>query len=240
MIYQDRHPPYFLCLCSTEQQKLLAATAALSPHPLVFVDNVQAVVARGLEHPPLALILEIGTAIRFGPERMSRFLNLGVNWPVMRCAISPDGQARVMCFEPVHGEPLITALEGIATNDPSWQHPRFRRKYLRFKIPGRARVRMLGQDEWQRGNVVDVSCGGCFIALPSEHFQPHVPVELELRDFVESTFHLRGAIAWLRSWEDSLEVPGVGIEFDPATVSDEFRTFLAHCPQASELLAARA
>lgn len=237
MIYQDRHPPYFLCLCSAERQPLLAEHVARSPHRVEFVEQVEEVLVRGLDRPPLALLLEISTAIRFGAERMSRFLNLGVSWPVMRCVVGPDGDARVMCFEPPHGEALLPALDAIAAGDPSWQHPRFQRRHLRLHIPGRARVRVLDEERWRVGNLMGISCGGCFIAMTSDAPRLRDAVELEAIDFPADAQHVRGTVVWTRTWEESLEIPGVGIEFDPATVSETFRRHVTQSPQLSSLIA---
>jgi hypothetical protein len=44
-------------------------------------------------------------------------------------------------------------------------------------------------------------------------------------------------VAWSRSWEDGVELPGVGIEFDPATIGEAFREFIVRGPQLSELIA---
>src|SRR5690606_31543390 len=86
----DCPEPYFLFLCSADRQPLLTAMVVDSPCPVIFVETIEQVLTHGVQRPPLALILEISTAIRFGAERMSKFLNLGVSWPVMRCAVQPD------------------------------------------------------------------------------------------------------------------------------------------------------
>lgn len=237
MIYQERYQPYFLCLCCAEHQALLAGQCAGSGHRIEFVETVEDVLKRGLEHPPLGLILEISTAIRLGAERMSKFLNLGVNWPVMRCALAADQSARVMCFEPPHGEPLLTALDGIASGDPSWQHPRFKRRHLRLNVPGRVRVRPLGEERWRLGNLQGISCGGCFVAMTADAPQLHSIIELELVDFEPRNTAVRGNVVWTRSWDESLELPGIGVEFDPATIHDNFRHYITTWPELANLIA---
>lgn len=237
MICQTQHSPYFLCLCSAEHQALIQAQCAASAHRIVFVETVDDVLKRGLELPPLALILEISTAIRIGAERMSKFLNLGVNWPVMRCAVGADGAARVMCFEPPHGESLLTALDAIAAGDPSWQHPRFKRRHLRLNLPGRVRLRPLTEERWRMGNLMGISCGGCFVAMTADAPPLESLLELELVDFEPHGVLVQGEVVWTRSWDESLELPGIGIEFDPATVHDNFRQFITNWPHLTELIA---
>ena len=228
--------PYFLCLCGSERQPPLALACAGSEHRVEFHDQIETLLSRALDQPPLGLILELATAIRFGAERMSKFLNLGVNWPVMRCAISPDGEARIMCFEPPHGEPLLDALSAIAAHDPSWKHPRFIRKHLRLNIPGRVKLREAENEPWFSGNLEGISCGGCFVIMT--HGAPAIgsPVELEMHDFQPKSQRVRGRITWQRRWSDSLELPGVGIEFEAASISAEFRHNITHSPQLADLI----
>jgi hypothetical protein len=200
-----------------------------------FVDGIEALLKVCLEHPPLALILEIGTAIRIGAERMSKFLNLGVNWPVMRCAVAPDGEARVMCFEPPHGEPLLSALSAIAAGDPSWRHPRFKRRHLRLNLPGRARVRIAGEERWRLGNLDGISCGGAFVCMTCDAPPLKAEVEVELFDFQPRSM-VRGTVVRQRSWEEGLLLPGIGIEFDPESISDAFRAFITAKVNLDDLL----
>lgn len=237
MIHQDRYPPYFLCLCSAEHQPQLRSQCAGAPHVVEFVETIDELLKKGLQHPPLGLVLEISTAVRLGAERMSRFLNLGVNWPIMRCAMGPEGAARVMCFEPPHGEPLVTALDAIAAGEPSWQHPRFKRRHLRLNLPGRVRVRQLGEERWRYGNLQGVSCGGCFVAMTSDAPPICSVVDVELVDFDPKSLQVRGSVVWGRTWEESIELPGIGIEFDQATVHDNFRAYITRCPDLSDLIA---
>jgi hypothetical protein len=236
MAYVDPHPPYFVCLCSAEQQPALRAVCAASGYRVEFVETIETLLKVCLEHPPLGLILEIGTSIRIGAERMSNFLNLGVNWPVMRCAVPPDGEARVMCFEPPHGEPLLGALDGIAAGDPSWQHPRFKRRHLRLNMPGRARVRLATEARWRLGNLDGISCGGAFIMMTSDAPPLREELEIELVDF-QPLARVRGRAVRLRAWEDGLLIPGVGIEFDPASIDDGFRAWITKSPSMEDLLA---
>jgi len=236
MICSIRHAPYFLCLCSAERQPLLEPICAQSPYPVIFVEQIEEVMMHALRHPPLALLLELATSIRFGAERMSKFLNLGVNWPVMRCVAQPEGEPRIMCFEPPHGETLLAALEGIASGDPSWEHPRFKRRHLRLNLPGRVRLRVMGEERWRLGNLQGISCGGCFITMTTDTPAVDTPVELELVDFAPAATRVCGVIAWARSWEESLEIPGVGVEFDPATVDDGFRSYITRSPQIGDLI----
>lgn len=236
MIYADPLPPYFLGLCSPDHQALLAAKCAEATQRVEFAESVEDLLARGLVRPPLGLILEIATVVRIGAERMSKFLNLGVAWPVMRCAIAPDGEIRVMCFEPPHGEPLVDALRGIASGDPSWKHPRFHRTHLRLEMPGRVRLRLLEEERWRHGNLLDIGCGGCFVAMTSDTPPVGSELWLEMIDFAPEPQRVRGTVIRARSWEESIELPGVGIEFDPETIGPAFGQHLVGSPQFKTLL----
>lgn len=231
------HSPYFLCLCGSDRQALLANACAPGTHRVEFYDQIENLLSRALEEPPQGLILELATAIRFGAERMSKFLNLGVNWPVMRCAIGQDGDARVMCFEPPHGESLADALSGIAQRDPSWHHPRFVRKHLRLNIPGRVKLRSVAQDHWRQGNLQGISCGGCFVVMTQDAPSLGDEVELELVDVKPAAQRVVGRVTWERRWSDTLALPGVGIEFDADLVSDELRHFITKSPQLTDVIA---
>jgi hypothetical protein len=237
MVYPDSHPPYFLCLCSIEHRAALAAKCAEAGQDVEFVDQVEDLLLRGLERPPLGLILEIATVVRVGAERMSKFLNLDVSWPVMRCALAPDGEARIMCFEPAHGEPLVDAMRGIASGDPAWKHPRFHRLYLRLEIPGRVRLCLRDEARWRLGNLLDISCGGCFIAMTSDAPPLGSELSLELVDFTPEPQLVRGTVIRVRPWEESLELPGIGVEFDPLTIGPAFRRYLTESTQFKALLA---
>lgn len=237
MIDVARHTPYFLCLCNSDRQSLLADLCAQRPYRVEFVQRIEDVLTLGLLDPPLGLILEISTSIRFGAERMSRFLNMGVSWPIMRCAVGPDGDARVMCFEPAHGEPLLKALDGIVGGDPAWVHPRFARKYLRLNIKGRVRLRTGDNDRWRLGYLHGVSAGGCFVMMTADAPPLHTAVELEMVDCEPESQLLRGEIVWQREWHASLELPGVGVEFEPSSVTQEFLAYITKSPQLSDLIA---
>jgi hypothetical protein len=153
----------------------------------------------------------------------------------MRCALAPDGEARVMCFEPPHGEGLLLALDGIAGGDPSWQHPRFKRRHLRLRLPGRARVRVSGEERWRLGNLDGISCGGAFIAMTSDAPPLEAEIEVALVDFQPAAV-VRGTVVRQRTWEESLLIPGVGVEFDPASVGEGFRAFLTKNASLEDLL----
>jgi hypothetical protein len=232
----ESESPYFLGLCAVERQPPLAEICAGSGQRVVFVDDIGELLKHAIRQPPLALILEIATVVRCGAERMSKFLNLGVSWPVMRCSLQPDGEARIMCFEPAHGEPLLTALSAIAADDPSWRHPRFRRRHLRLNLPGRVRLRTTSEGPWRHGNLQGISCGGCFAIMTSDAPPVGAAVELELVDFVPASLPLRGKVAWTRPWEAGIELPGIGVEFDPTSVGDDFRGFLCRNPQLNDLI----
>lgn len=229
--------PYFLCLCSAERQPLLAQACAPSSQHVVFVDRIDDLLIQALQAPPLGLILDIATSIRFGAERMSRFLNLGVNWPVMRCALNNEGEARVMCFEPPQSELLLTALDAIAAGDPAWIHPRFHRQHLRLNIKGRIKMRTLHDDRWRLGCLLGVSCGGCFAVMTSDAPLRGEEVEVEMVDFAPGPQRAYGKVAWTRDWQDSLEMPGVGIEFKTDSIAPAFRDFILKSPQLNDLIA---
>lgn len=229
--------PYFLGLCSADKQPQLAAACGVFAPQLKQVETVESLLQCAVQHPPLALVLELATSIRAGAERMSKFLNLGVSWPVMRCAVGSEGDARIMCFEPPHGEPLCQALAAIVQGDPAWSHPRFSRRHLRLNIPGRIRVRVAGETRWRRGNHTSISCGDCFALMTSDAPEVGERVEIELIDLAQPMPGLAGTVAWQRTWDEGLEVPGVEIEFCPETVPASLRSALSEAPELLELVA---
>ena len=60
-------------------------------------------------------------------------------------------------------------------------------------------------------------------------------VEVELFDF-QPVAVVRGRVVRQRAWEESLLIPGIGIEFNPETIRDDFRTFITSKASLDDLL----
>ena len=51
-------------------------------------------------------------------------------------------------------------------------------------------------------------------------------LEIEVRDIGDTLAHLRGRVVWSRGWEESTQLPGIGIAFDESTVPEALKDFL--------------
>lgn len=220
-------PGYFLVLCRRENRDIYAPEFARGGVQAVYASTVEELLRYGFMLPPLAIVVDSYTATRIGSERVSGLFNLGVAWPVMRGSISASGEVRVMCLEPAKSGALGDAIAAIASGDPTWNHPRFRRRSLRVDLRARARVRCDSNSPWRQANLLSISVGGAYVVQPDEIPMPGESVEIELLDLSEKPLRVKGRVAWRRTWDEGPELPGFGVEFVPSTVTSELRTAVA-------------
>lgn len=206
--------PYFFCLCQDERRPLYESLLKDTPYEFRFTISVEQLLAESMKSPPLAIIVDIRSQVAIGPESVKTIFELNTTWPVMRCNIRPDGTATVMCLEPHRTEELLSALEGISAGHEDWVPEGKFRNFLRLSLQLRVLIRREGHD-WARANTLNVSVRGAFLAT-YDHHEKEERVELELRDLVDKTMRLEGIVKWVRRWEDTSELPGIGVAFESA------------------------
>jgi hypothetical protein len=218
----ERNGARVFVLCLEERQSFYKPFCEKWGDRVRFVDNIDDLFMEASDIPPQGVLVDIMTSVRIGAAVMNPLLNLEMAWPVARCRTAPDGNVSVICSEPRHNEPLSTALDGMLSDDSTWRHPRYKRRFIRVNVECRVRIHCDGEADWRVGNALNVSMAGAFVFMQSPP-PGKVQIELEFRDIVPSPTSHRAVTVWSRSWEASPALPGLAIQFDPAVISDELR-----------------
>ena len=174
---------------------------------------VEQLLADAMKVPPLAIIVDLRSQVAIGSKSLKPIFELKTTWPVLRCNVHPDGSATVMCLEPHRTETLLSALHSIANGDESWVPEGKFQNFLRLSIQFRVRMRR-EKEEWIRGNTLDISARGAFITSYDD-FKKEERIELEINDVADRILKLQGIVKWIRRWEDTPELPGIGVSFEP-------------------------
>ena len=73
---------------------------------------------------------------------------------------------------------------------------------------------------------MEMSTGGCFV-LSFEPLPVESLVQVEIRDLTDSPIVLEARIVWIRNWNDSVKLPGMGLQFDSESASPELADALS-------------
>jgi hypothetical protein len=181
-------------------------------YPCRFFEEVRPLLAACFEAPPLAVLIDVPSAVRLGRTQLAPLFGLKVSWPVIRCTFRGPGNATAMCDEPPQNAPLASALEAIHKGDKQWA-TRFFRKHVRVELQARVRFRESPEGPWKLGNCINLGNEGLFMIC---YDAPPLTsrLELELLDILEGPQQIIGITAWVRSWDESPELPGVGVELE--------------------------
>jgi hypothetical protein len=197
----ERNGARVFVLCLEERQSFYKPFCEKWGDRVRFVDNIDDLFMEASDIPPQGVLVDIMTSVRIGAAVMNPLLNLEMAWPVARCR---------------------TALDGMLSDDSTWRHPRYKRRFIRVNVECRVRIHCDGEADWRVGNALNVSMAGAFVFMQSPP-PGKVQIELEFRDIVPSPTSHRAVTVWSRSWEASPALPGLAIQFDPAVISDELR-----------------
>jgi len=205
---------------------LYAGVADEAQLELRIVHSVADAVRGCVSDPGRAVLIDMATTLHAGVSETAPLYELGIDLPILRCNQSEAGVWTAMCQAPFKRLPLSAALREIAQLDPSWRHPKFLRRFVRVPLLSRLRFRPRDSSEWLRGNCSNASISGLF--LMTLDTQPiGSEIEIELVDAGGPGRLVRGMVTWVHAWEDGPHLPGMGVDFDLASVSTEFRTYLA-------------
>jgi hypothetical protein len=225
----------FVLLCAGELRERYSAAVAIAGRQTHMVHTIEALLAECVQRPPLGILLDMNAMTRLGAMATAPLFELDVDWPILRCTLLPDGGANFMSVDPMRFGPLDEALREIAGGDPTWRREGRLRGSLRIKVACRLAVRRDDRSPWIAANCINVSVGGLF-AVTYETFAPGEPIEIELRDLAATPICLRGRIVRVRTWEASTELPGIAVQFEPETVSADYKRLLARPDMIHSLL----
>ncbi len=219
---------------STRPFMLLASPERLPLFDEVFeglecirVSTVLDAVKHCVSNPPAAVMMDLASTLHAGVSETAPLYDLGIDLPILRCT-GGNGQPWIsMCQAPFKRMPLEQALVEIAGGDASWKHPVNLRRFVRVNQNARVWFRKTGDEEWLRANCQSMSVSGLFL-LTLHPASIGSPIELRILDITLNEVFVRGLIVWIHHWEDGPHIPGCGVNFEPNTVPDEFRDYLAN------------
>jgi hypothetical protein len=214
-------------VCSPERAGLYPAVVEGSGLQLRTVSSVGDAVRACVAGPGRAVMVDMSTTLHAGVSETAPLYEMGINLPILRCTQVESGEWTAMCQAPFKRLPLLMALKEIAQGDPSWQHPKFVRRYVRVPLSTRVRFRLVGSaNAWKRANCSNASISGLF--LLTQEIEPiGSELELEILDAGGLVQGVRGFVTWAHAWDDGPHLPGMGVDFDLESVPDAFREFLA-------------
>ena len=219
---------HFILLCSAKRQKAYSEAVSAAEYPVEVVPSPEEALRACVRNPPLAVIVDMVTGMRAGNANTSllALYNLELNWPVLRGTAKKNEPVMVLSTSPQISAPFCEGLLAIACEDPNWGQRESPRRFIRQEIQCRARVRLSNDADWQVGTVMEMSTGGCFV-LSYEPLPVNSSVQLEIRDLTESPITLEARIVWTRNWNDSVKLPGMGLQFDWESPSAELADALS-------------
>lgn len=215
----------FILLCAKERQSKYESILKDLPHEVVLMDAYEPLVRRCIESPPTAVLVDMVTGTRLGSIKIASLDALNAYWPVVRCNTAASGSVNVMHRDSQKSDPLPETLDAIHRGDPSWEVSNSRGRYIRVAAQGRVRMKIKGDASWLPGNLVNLSMGGAFV-LTYEPPASGVGIFLEFIDLQETPLRCEAQIVWTRQWKDGPQLPGIGVELDPAALAPQLRQVL--------------
>ena len=218
---------YFVLICSTRRRRAYQEVLDESGHPIVVVDTPEEALRQVVRRPPIAVIVDMITGMRAGASNTSLLVlyNLELAWPVVRGTTKQNEPVSIVATSPQRTAPFVEALDSMIEGISEWTAPAAPRRYIRQAIQCRARVLPEGQKDWHRGTILELSAGGCYM-VTYDMIAQDTQLEIEVRDIGDTYAHLNGRVVWSRGWEESTQLPGIGIAFDEATVPEALKDFL--------------
>lgn len=216
--------PRFAVLCIAERES--ACTAVLGGLPFRFrlVVRPRDLMRSCVEGDVAGAIVDTVSALRVGIHEMAAIYDMGINMPVLRVSGWESGEPMAMCNAPFKKMPLPQALEEIARQDPSWNHPLYPRRNLRVPMPSRVLINPDTPQEL-RGYCSNASIGGIYVMTwqpPEEHSKVQVRL-LDLPFPLECEATVKRSV----TWEDAATVPGCGLTFAEDVLPEAYRHLIA-------------
>jgi hypothetical protein len=202
-------PNRFALLCIAERKATCTRALSRLGHPFELVAHPREVVRLCVEGEVAAVLLDTISSVRVGIHEMAAVYDMGIDIPVLRVS-GWDGQEPIaMCNAPFRKGPLEQCLREIASDDPSWSHPIYRRHSLRVPLPTRIEIRD-GRGTL-KGYGVNASVTGIF-ALCWDPPDVQELVELHFLD-LPFLFQAQARVHRNAPWDGSRQIPGCGLSF---------------------------
>lgn len=234
---QAEHGPSFALLCGAALRTQYGNAVTAAGHRVRVVHTIEALLEECVQEPPLGILLDMHAMTRLGAMATAPLFELDIDWPILRCTLSPDRGANFMSVDPMRFGVLNEALDEIAAGDASWRREGRARGALRLKVACRLLVRRQGDTAWLAANCLDLSVDGLF-AVTYEPFVAGQRVDIELHDLAASPLPLTGQIVRVRRWDESTDLPGIGVRLERRSVTDDFKRLLARPEMIRSLLRA--
>ncbi len=220
-------PNRFILLCEESRGKRYKTAIDSVSYDVEIVNTAEDVFRQCVQRAPYAVIVDMVSGMHLNSERLNILYNLALAWPVVRCRTRHDGPFVIISTNPINRANMEDALGQIAAGDPAWQPKQAIRRDIRVELQLRARWRNGAADgEWALGTILNISSGGCFLHL-YENESLGTELQLEILDLVGFPLHVSGKVVWRRSWDDGVQLPGMGVTFEAGDGLEELRANLA-------------
>lgn len=216
---------HFVVFCVKKYQPKYRSEVGHLPHDVIFMETLETLVREITDVPPSALLMDQATESLVGKDLASPLYRLAMKWPVLKSVVGKEDSIQVTALDGIKIAPITEAFDDIAKADPAWVNPALKRCYLRQEIPCRARIMGKKDGDWILGNIRNLSMGGSFVGT----FNPPEPgkiVLLEIWDLGERPLRCKAKASWVRRWEDSVQLPGVGLSFGHGQMGLKFKETL--------------
>ena len=217
-------PRPFLLLASPERLPLF--DEVLEGVECYRVSTVLDAVKQCVSDPPAAVLMDLASTLHAGVSETAPLYELGIDLPILRCTGGVAAPWVAMCQAPFKRVALDMAIAEIGSGDSSWKHPVNMRRFVRVNQNARVWFRRTDSEVTRRANCQSVSVSGLFL-LTLDPEPIGTEIELRILDTTADEVVIRGSVVWVHKWEDGPHIPGCGLNFDPVTVPDSFRDYLA-------------
>lgn len=220
----EKETSLFLVLCDKKFERLYALQFAdVSEDCSIefrFVNSPKLFTLQCLQNAPTAGLVDLATLIRGKTEDMNRLFDFRSVWPVLRSRIGSDGSGEIMRVDPPLKGNFQETIAQLAEGGSVWLNSEESREQLRCGVRCRARWRVAGSEgEWNHVNIETLARNGCAI-VASDPPRNGTPLELEILDLPGGSAVLNGSVAWVRQWEDSVEIPRCGVKFSQESIPE--------------------
>jgi len=214
-------PAVFYFLCSADRIPLYEKVTAKIPYSFAYFNNVRELIRVSLGAPPVAIFIDIQTSIKENINNSEIFSNLFVVWPVLRCTVLQSGAVSAVSNNPPRRDSIDVIAAEIIENYDHWKNSAYHRQHVRVDVECRMKIRRIDSKFWARANCQDISSGG-FFAITYDPPERGCAVEIQLQDLTPETISFTAKSMWTRKWDDSTQMPGLGVAIETGTIHPAF------------------
>jgi hypothetical protein len=203
----------FYFFCSKNRQDFYKLAIDRIGYHVVFFTSIKELVRISLGIPPTAVLLDIQTCIKAGLSETDLLHNLLVTWPILRCTVTQNLFVTASSNNPPYRGTLDDAIYEMIKNFDAWKNPAYNRHHVRLDVECRMKIRRADLKCWARANCQNISSGG-FFAVTYDPPEKGCDVEIQLHDLADDTITFTAKSMWVRRWDDSTQLPGLGIAIE--------------------------